>query len=349
MPITIYAPDALRLAVEGASAGKNTVMYSAKGYPSYMVVIPKFNLSTIDAAWPGTPHPAFIVNGVTKNYIYVGKYAASLVDGEAVSLPGVIPAVSLNFDAAFGYCSSKGVGWHLHSNAEWAAVALQSWKNGKMPRGNSNWGLSSDLATEGGRRNDGVANGTASGDGKTLTGSGPATWNHDGSQWGIADLCGNVWEWVGGMRQNSGEINVLEDNNAADNTIAQTSGSAAWKAVLQDESLVAPGTALTLKYDGDRKINTSRATSSASFSGTFETITAAGGVTIPNRLKYLALAPAGAGLAGDYSYFNNQIESLPIRGGGWSDGASAGVFELFLFFSRSNSSYAVGFRVAFAS
>ena len=56
MAVTINIPNALRQAVESASEGKNTIVFNGKGYPSYMVVIPKFNLDTIDAAWPATPH-----------------------------------------------------------------------------------------------------------------------------------------------------------------------------------------------------------------------------------------------------------------------------------------------------
>ena len=103
---------------------------------------------------------------------------------------------------------------------------------------------------ETGRRGDNGQPGNAAGDGKTYTGSGPASWRHNGLPHGIADLNGNVWEWLGGFRVNEGEIQVLANNDAADNTKDQSAGSALWKAIkASDGTLVAPGTAGTLKYD----------------------------------------------------------------------------------------------------
>ena len=67
------------------------------------------------------------------------------------------------------------------------------------------------------------------------------------------------------MRLVNGEIQILKDNDAAGSGAA-SAPSSAWKAILQNGSLVAPGTAATLKMDavgsngtGAVKINTTRA------------------------------------------------------------------------------------------
>jgi hypothetical protein len=345
----------MHLLLRSAKANRK-LLYDANGSANHMVYVPAYNLNTIDPAWPATPHPAFVVNGALKSGIYVGKYQAASVGGKAVSQPWKIPWTSIGFDASLAACAAMGPGWHLMTNAEWAAVALWCWKNNCQPRGNTNWGLSSDLDSEGGVRGDGLANGTASGDGKTYTGSGPIGWNHNGKSDGIADLNGNVWEWVGGMRANGGEINVLADNNAADNTKSQAVGSAEWKAILADGSLVAPGTALTLKYDG----TSANGTGSAQIDDTIDYQSDGSGYTaqqfsgaqadlaVPDLLKQLALYPiAGSGLGGDGMYTLNQGEPLPVRGGFWYDGANAGVFFLSLYYARSVAGSNIGFRPAF--
>lgn len=359
MPITISIPDALRQSVEAASGGKNTVLYDAKGYPSVMAVIPKFNLTDIDAGLGSGVHPAFLVNGSTKSEIFVGKFQAIVHDGNALSLPAQDPATSLNFDQARSYCAAKGPGWHLMTNAEWAAIALWCWKNDFMPRGNTNWGKSSDAAYETGRRVDGGDPGVTSGTARTLTGSGPASWYHDNTPAGIADLNGNVWEWVGGLRVNGGEIQVIQDNNAADSTKDQSAASTLWRAISKtDGSLVAPGTSGSLKYDAagasgagavqlDDVID-SQSDGSVSASTTFQSLAADTGITPPAILKALGLFPvASSGLGDDYIWVNNNAERLPVRGGGWNGGANAGVFSLPLDNPRSSAGSSIGFRPAF--
>lgn len=69
-----------------------------------------------------------------------------------------------------------------------------------------------------GRRADGSIRETA-GSARTLTGSGPVQWRHNGKENGIADLSGNVWEWNSGMRIFNGEIQIIENNNAAKSAI----------------------------------------------------------------------------------------------------------------------------------
>lgn len=361
MSITIFTKDALRASVEAATGGKVTVLYDDKGYPSHMVVVPKFNRQDIDASLGNGVHPAFVVNGVEKSEVFIGQYQAIVADGRAISMPGQDPAVNLNFDQALSYCAAKGPGWHAVTNPEWAALALWCWKNGFMPRGNNDYGRDHSAVYETGRRIDGGAPGSTSGTGRTLTGSGPASWRHDNTYAGIADLNGNVYEWVGGMRVNGGEIQILQDNNAADNTKSQAAGSAEWKAILQDGSLVAPGTPNTLKYDGsaangtgttnvdtviDNQSDGAGYTAAKFQDSTYNDtrITVTPGLAL---LKALGLFPvAASGLGDDYLYVNNNGERLPFRGGYWYIASSAGVFTLYLSGLRSTVSTPLGFRVA---
>ena len=48
--VTIVMRDALRAQVERASQGRQTVLYTAKGQPSYMNVVPLVTLAAL--AWP---------------------------------------------------------------------------------------------------------------------------------------------------------------------------------------------------------------------------------------------------------------------------------------------------------
>ena len=153
---------------------------------------------------------------------------------------------------------------------------------------------------------------------------------------------------------------MLENNNAADNTKLQTVGSAEWKAILQDGSLVAPGTADTLKYDstgagasgdvGDIRVNITRSNNTGDTAyayNTFETTAATGGVTVPNLLKLLGLFPLDASHGANGHYVRNNGERVAYRGGGWPNGANAGVFDLSLNHARSDSHTNIGFRSAF--
>ena len=59
------------------------------------------------------------------------------------------------------------------------------------------------------------------GDGRTLTGSGPNSWSHDGTAAGIMDLCGNIWEWNQGMKIIDGRIYVVGEDGTAVAVAAQ--------------------------------------------------------------------------------------------------------------------------------
>ncbi|TDE34121.1 SUMF1/EgtB/PvdO family nonheme iron enzyme [Antarcticimicrobium sediminis] len=357
MAITISTPDALRQSVEAASGGVNTVLYDAKGYPSVMCIIPRFNIEDIDPALGSGTHPAFVVNGVPKSEIFIGKFLAHIHDNHALSLPGHDPSTGINFDTADSRCTAKGPGWHMMTNAEWSAVALWCWKNGFMPRGNTQYGRDHVQTYETGRRQDGSAPGVSSGTARTLTGSGPASWFHDNTQAGIADLTGNVWEWQRGLRLVDGEIQIIPDNNAAATDADHSSGSTLWKAVMPNGTLVAPGTAGSLKWNatgvdgaGSPQLDTSVTSQSdgtTSASAMYKDVAAAAGVTVPEMLKLLGLFPHDTTIDRGNFYMRNEGERLPLRGGHWYDAGNAGVVALNLYSPRSYASGILGFRPAF--
>ncbi|WP_436660655.1 SUMF1/EgtB/PvdO family nonheme iron enzyme [Acinetobacter sp. P1(2025)] len=353
--LTILVKDSLRQSVELASGGEQTVLYTAKGQPTYMNIIQKYDMSTIDASLSGT-HPAFIVDGVEKPEIFVGTYQGRLVNGELLSLPNVDPSHSTNYDNFLTYARACGAGHHLITNAEWSAIALSCYKNDTQPFGNTYYGRSSENPLLIGRRQDGLDLGNTAGAARTLTGSGPVEWRHNRKPSGIADLSGNVWEWNSGMRIFNGEIQVIADNNAALHTIDMSATSAQWKAIdAVTGNLVTPdgnGTTVgTVKYanggTADYTIN------GASF-GAIRNLSTTNPVSAAAlaRLKALCLYPHTENTASYNSdYFGKSMtgETLPIRGGGWNNAASAGVFALGLSYVRTGANTIFGARPAFVS
>ena len=82
---------------------------------------------------------------------------------------------------------------------------------------------------------------------KTATGSGPVTWAHDGTEHGIYDLNGNVWEMAEGIRLINGEIQVLRDN---DGVLPECWND--WKAIDKRGKLVKVGSKNTWKFDSTK-------------------------------------------------------------------------------------------------
>lgn len=360
--MTIFVKDDLRASVEAATGGLVTVLYTVAGHPSYMSVIPKFNLQDIDVSLGTGVHPAFIVNGVEKSELFIGQHAGCAKDNNLLSIPGVAPQVSATFDTFRSWAANNGPGWHMMTYAEWAAIALWCWRNGTMPRGNSNWGRDISSPWEVARRVDGGTPGDATGSGRHYTGSGPASWRHNGQTGGIADLNGNVWEWTGGLRLNNGEIQVLANNDAADNTKDQSRTSTLWKAIKADGALVAPGTTGTLKYDasgangtGGNVLSDTVTSRSGNVdvddlvggtSQAFEGMGLKAGLAVPAIAKALCLYPAVAGLGGDSISVRNHGERLPLAGGDYYTSASSGVFARNISGSRNIEAINIGARPA---
>lgn len=171
---------------------------------------------------------------------------------------------------------------------------------------------------------------------------------------GIYGLNGDALEWATGLRTNNGEIQILAGNNAAKNTADLTAGSAEWKAILPDGTLVAPGTAGTLKIDivsGVPKISTTVKTTTSGDqwpSTPFKDLAVESGITIPDILKALAVFPSdNSDHGGDRFYARNDGEKCFYRGGYWYSTSYAGVFYLYGNNPRSASDDSIGFRPAY--
>lgn len=341
--MTILIQDSLRRAVEAASGGAQTVLYTSTGDPSFVNIIPKFDVSTIDASLGSGTHPAFIVDDVEVDQIFVGTYPGSIVNGQFLSLPDRAPAVSVPYDDSISLARAAGPGWHAMTNAEWAAIALLCYSQNMSPRGNTKWGLSSDNISEAGRRVDGMAAGTESGTGLTLTGSGPVGWRHNQDYAGIADLAGNVWELVTGVRFCGGELQIMTNNNAAMGSTDHSLSSTAWKAVSGvDGSLLIPtgtGTAGTDSWVpttiNSVRIDTSGIGNYTLIYGTdikFTDVKNPGATPVAEAalkvLRRLMLFPLSGLASDDYLLYKAGGEVMALRGGAYSNGAGGGINAL---------------------
>ena len=320
---TIIVKDPLRDSVEAASGGKQTVLWTKSGFPSYMNVIPQFRLEDLHPSALGSGvHPAFIVNGAEKSEIFIGTYQAVLQDGEAISLPGQVPATNINFDAAHAACVAAGPGFHLMTNSEWAAIALWCAANGHKVRGNTSFGCSHTNTEEKGKLVDGGS--------IILTGTGPSSWRHDGTPFGIADLVGNVWEWVDGLKLRSGQIIMPRDNDFS----------------LPESEWAETGAFIDLP-DGVPTVS-GKITQRGWNGKYFKDVVIAKGFEDPEILRKVLLHPGEGQLPGYFWADNGEgFEALPFRGGCWSVDSGAGLGALDLGDERSGSDSGLGFRPAF--
>ena len=247
------------------------------------------------------------------------------------------------------------------TNWEWAAIMLWCLKNGYQPRGNTGSGRAHDALWE-----------TMSAGTPGKTGTGPASWRHDGTLGGISDLVGNVWEWQDGMKLVDGQILMPNDNY-----FTQAESSWAAQGVYFD-STGTTGTDETVTHNGAPILSAARSVPSddcgtglgsaapdydytviwgevgwrsVTISASYDALAA------PTRQRMMQAAIAAKissasalpFAAKGYSYVRNYGERLPMRGGKWGNGAIAGVAALDLSERRPYVSGTVGFRPAFIS
>lgn len=330
-----YQFDSLKFATEGLTGYGCTVIQDNANLPSFMI---PFNKRTNAQLFGGSEktHSAFIVDDVEYSKFYASKFINCVVNGRAYSWPGMDPKANINFDQAMAACNAKGDGFHMLSIPERAVINHLIHKSGFTPRGNSNYGKNHSYAYE---------QGEISGSSRTATGSGPATWFHDGTREGIADWVGDVWKWCSGSRVVDGEIQIFVGNLAA-KQVSHAAASTYWKAIMPNGTLVDPGTPGTLKYTNAATIGTDRK-AAGSTSKAFGSLTAESGVTIPEILKELELFPVeGVSHVGQF-YINTDGERLPLVSGCFNSTSHAGPDALNFSGPRSIAGVDIGFFSAF--
>lgn len=368
-----FIRDMLRAEVEALSDGRNTVIRDYWDIPHYMVVIPRFRLEDIDSSLGSGVHPAFIVNGVQKSEILMGKYIASKSSSSHVlTVPHAAPWVSINWDNALSACralSTSGNKFGMTTQVMYAArdLWLTKYHGGThVYYGNSQYGRSYDATyLTGTMKNTTYLPGdTANGDAATLTGTGGVKWNDDETPFGVADLVGNVVEWAAGCMFRNGEINIIPNNDGLINTTNMSQDSSAWKAVLQDGSLVFPGTANTLKFDstaasrgstswtnvgGHARLCTTitNQLNANEYTGwyAFKSLDAASGITVPAILKQYGIMPTNTYHQGSMTIANGRI-TMPLRGGHWGNTSYCGPSYLHANGLRSSTNANIGFRAS---
>ena len=341
--------DDLKLATEAMTGGKNTVLLDDVGMPSIMVVVPKMNSKDLVTGATDEPHPAFIVDGVEKDKVYISKYINIVNNSRAYSLPMQDPYVNVNFDNALAYCRNKGNGWGLTPYILWSAVALWCKKNGTQPRGNNNYSSDSTKAYE-----SGVVTSVSDGKGnRTATGSGPVSWNHDATIAGICDMNGNVSEWNAGIRLVAGTLQVIPYANCMKPSCDMGSTSADWKIVGVGGTFSDTGVSMCVAFNTDTNRlywSTTAANSSATNRSTsFMNIIADESITDSGKifLRKMALLPeeSDTDYNSDNFWVNNaNNEALALRGGQWLSVGGAGVFYTHLGYGRSYAATNTGFR-----
>lgn len=338
-----------------AAAGNanSEIILDDLGIPSVMQKTPLVYLDELGIGSAHTPHPAFIINDKVVPYIYVPSFIPTIKNNRAYSLPNQDPANCVTFDRAVEVCYNKGAGWHLMTAAEWGLLHNLITAAGLEPRGNTAQGKSHAKAYERGV----LSPQNPANVYRTLTGTGGKNW----AAYGVNDIVGNVHKWIAGARLVDGEIQVIPNNNAAIHNTDLGANSAAWRAIMPNGTLVAPGTAGTLKFDytGNPANGTSafhitttlehkQADDSAGYGAKdFGTLTAKSGVTIPDLLKALAFFPNSDKTGRGFMYFRNNGERLLLRSGYYGDGGYAG--EAYGHFNspRSISSVDVGLFSAY--
>lgn len=316
-----------------ATEHNNVVIFDDRGIPSIMC--------RFERQKDATETPAiFKIGEYMADAIYISKYPNVIIKGRAYSLPMLDPVANVTFDVAVAACITKGEGWHLMTAVEWEYLLNQSREKDTMPHGNTDYGTDYYHKEE-------KADCDGCGYGRSKTGSGPATWNHDNAIYGVSDLNGNVWEWLAGLRLLDGAIEYIPNNDAALTGCDLSRNSKEWQ-----QLRTARGPVRVEVEAGEITITDRKAAEdyTPDYDGTRIADLKIDLQEVPQALKDLGIVPdkrAESELK-TYVYFDaTEGEWLPFRGSSFYYTSNSGASALYLSFPRSYSYVYVGFRSAF--
>ena len=189
---------------------------------------------------------------------------------------------------------------------------------------------------------------------RTLNGSGPLSWYLGNDLGNMSDVIGSSLEQQYGYRIYDCELQIIEDNNAADPNADLSASSAAWKAILPNKSddgytLVAPGTPGTLHWNWKNNqimLDTQcDAIDSGEYRGTYFKDLKANTERlpyVPYIVKELGLFPTGTEdkTEGYYYVYMGKGERFPRRGGSYGYPSGAGLGSVYSFYPRGDE-YAI--------
>ena len=305
---------------------------SAGSYKDYVVkYVPRpddvaFSKGLSNSSFPGEEYflfPNWIDGPGIGDAFWIGKYQASRSDATTTSQgsstilasrKNVCPVTNVAFSTWNTLISNKGSRFHQITNREWSNVILWSLKMGIKITGNCYGYVNSSYVNIDGEGTN-MSQYPADGYYKTRTGMGPTTWNHNGLEGGIADMCGNVWEATDGLKLVNNVIYIF-DNDTDKNWV---STGVSYSGNLITNSY---GTSFgnTLYYPTDSDLWKEMIPCNASGK---ETITAYGD---------------------DGTWFSSG-ERILYRGGNCIYGALNGVFAFHVYYDSSSSDWDYGCRL----
>ena len=305
----------------------NTGTYTTGGTANYtgshgqvMVEIPKFWWKTdeptsdqyqwriSDAAQTGYDvHPAFITDGVTKDYIYISAFEGNVSSNVMRSISGVQPSTNTNVSGGTinnfrTYAQARGTGWQMQTY--WGTHALQmlylieyadfdtqttigrGYVDAAVGSGNGSINTGATISL-------GNASGAASGtDGLSAI-----------SYRGVENFWGNIWKFTDGLNINNREAFVANENFASD--------------------------VYTVSYTSVGSLATSD-----------------GFVSDIQFPHFLATEVSGSSTSHLHdNYLQNTGQRIALFGGNWARGSDAGGFFWALNVASSNASSFVGSRL----